>query len=139
MAGQQSVLDDPSLDVNDIMEIEGIAPLSILHNWGHIMSHSLWIHFIDNAAAFGALVKGSSSVVQHDIIVGATWELIAKLDILAWFDRVDSKSNPVDGISRQNLSRSKLCNWVWKPIQFPEFVRKALRQMIKEQETIDSY
>ena len=81
------------------MEIEGIAPLIILHNWGSTLKHSLWIHFIDNAAALGALVKGSSSVVQHDITVGAPWELIAKLDILARFDGVTSGSNPVDAFN----------------------------------------
>jgi len=117
----------PDLDYNDIIEIEGIGPLLILHNFGHILRGSLWIHFIDNASALGSLVKGSSSVMQQDVIVGYTWEYIARLDVLAWFDRVDSKSNPVDGLSRQDFSCRKLCNWIWKHLDFPKKVRSALR------------
>ena len=117
----------PELDYNDIIEIEGIGPLLLLHNFGHILQGSLWIHFIDNASALGSLVKGSSSVMQQDVIVGFTWDYIARLDVLAWFDRVDSKSNPVDGLSRQDFSRRKLCNWIWKHLDFPKKVRSALR------------
>ena len=122
----------PDLDYNDIIEIEGIGPLLLLHNFGHILQGSLWIHFIDNASALGSLVKGSSSVMQQDVIVGHTWEYIARLDVLAWFDRVDSKSNPVDGLSRQDFSCRKLCNWIWKHLDFPKKVRSALRLLHPE-------
>ena len=65
--------------------------------------------------------------MQQDVIVGYTWDYIARLDVLAWFDRVDSKSNPVDGLSRQDFSCRKLCNWIWKHLDFPKKVRSALR------------
>ena len=120
------------MELHDIIEIEGVGPLIMLHNWGSVLRHSLWIHFIDNSSAQGSLVKGSSSVHQQDVIVGATWELIAELDVLAWFDRVDSKSNPVDGLSRQDFSRRHLCNWVWKPVFFPKSLRKALAAVERE-------
>ena len=84
----------------DIYQIEAIGPLLVLATWPNHMADCLWIHFIDNAAAQSALVNGSSSVASGDIIVGTTWEMIAKRCIYPWFDRVDSKSNPVDGLSR---------------------------------------
>ena len=87
------------------------------------MKGALWIHFIDNNGALGSLVSGSSSVDSQDIIIGETWALIAKLDILAWFDRVDSKSNPVDGLSRKDFSGS----WQWRSIYFPSSVLSLLR------------
>jgi len=107
----------PSLsgEYNDIIEIEGIGPLLILHNWGWLLKNALWIHFIDNNSALGALVNGSSSVEQHDLIVGETWSLVARLGVLAWFDRVDSSSNPVDGLSRKDFSGL----WQWRRIYFP--------------------
>ena len=46
------------------------------------------------------MVRGSSTVSSGDHIVGTTWNLIHKHKILAWFDRVESASNPVDGLSR---------------------------------------
>ena len=85
---------------NDIFQIEAIGPLLVLATWPDHMANCLWIHFIDNAAAQSALVNGSSSVASGDLIVGHTWEMIAERCIYPWFDRVDSKSNPVDGLSR---------------------------------------
>ena len=85
---------------NDIFQIEAVGPLLVLATWPELMTHCLWIHFIDNAAAESALVNGSSSVMSGDIIIGHTWDMIAQRCISPWFDRVDSKSNPVDGLSR---------------------------------------
>ena len=96
------------------------------------MQNALWLHFIDNSCALGALVKGSASVMQQDHIVGATWSAIAQLNVLCWFDRVDSKSNPVDGLSRQDFSKRRFCNWVWKGITFPKSVRCELRNIVSD-------
>ena len=115
----------PDLAYEDIVEIEAIAPLLILHNWGHLLRGALWIHFIDNNSALGALVKGSSSVCQQELLVGHTWSRIAKIDVLPWFDRVDSKSNPVDGLSRKDFSGE----WLWQRISFPEYVLEDLRSI----------
>ena len=46
-------------------------------------------------------MKGSASVIQQDVIVGHAWMRVAKVGVLLWFDRVDSKLNPVDGIGRK--------------------------------------
>ena len=129
---ERSAASHPDVEYNDIMEIEAVGPLLILHNWGSIMKNALWLHFIDNSCALGSLVKGSSSVTQQDRIVGATWSSIAQLNVLAWFDRVDSKSNPVDGLSRKDfrVRSRKLCNWVWKGITFPKQLRQELRQVV---------
>ena len=85
---------------------------------------ALWIHFIDNNSALGGLVKGSASVQQQDIIIGHTWALIAELNVCAWFDRVDSASNPVDGLSRKDFSGS----WIWRNVYFPHAVLLELRR-----------
>jgi len=103
----------------DIQEIEAIGPLLILHNWGYLLRDALWVHYIDNAGALAALVKGSSSVTQTDLIVGDTWSRIASLSILPWFDRVDTKSNPVDGLSRGKMNGP----WRLVEIQTPSLDR----------------
>ncbi len=72
----------------------------ILHKWADDLQGQLWLHFIDNESAQQALVKGSSSVWQGDVISGFTWNRIAELRALPWFDRVQSESNPIDGVSR---------------------------------------
>ena len=107
----------------DITEIEAIGPLLILHNWPWLLKDALWIHYIDNNGALAAMVNGSSSVLSQEIITSAAWERIARLRTLPWFDRVDSKSNPVDGLSRKDFSGV----WSWRTIYFPSDVLQRLR------------
>ena len=64
------------------------------------MRNCLWVHYIDNVAAQYSLVRGSSSISSGDVVVGETWKRIQRLGIYPYFDRVASKSNPVDGLSR---------------------------------------
>jgi hypothetical protein len=102
-------------DLYDIQEIEGIGPLLVLTTWPDILANSVWIHFIDNNGALACLVKGNSSCLGTDTIVGMTWHSISKLNTLPWFDRVDTKSNPVDGLSRKKLDGP----WKIVPLRFP--------------------
>ena len=87
--------------MNDIQEIEGIGPMLVLATWPRVLRHSLWSHFLANNGALSCLVKGGSRAVGTDTLVGMTWHMVSKLSTLPWFERVDSKSNPVDGLSRK--------------------------------------
>ena len=109
---------------NDIFELEAVGPLLVLAHWGHLMEGANWVHFIDNAAAQCAITRGSSSVHSGDVITGAIWKRIARPNIGSWFERVASKSNPLDGLSRGN-SRGP---WsVVVPFSFPKEVITELR------------
>ena len=75
----------------------------ILHNVGEDLKDALWLHFIDNSGALSSLVRGGSSVESGDRITGLTWSHIVRVGCMPWFDRVDSASNPTDGLSRERL------------------------------------
>ena len=105
----------------------------MLCSWPHLFLDALWIHFIDNNSALGGLVNGSSSVRQQDIIIGHTWSLISSFRVSAWFDRVDSKSNPVDGLSRKDFSGT----WQWSSVFFLENVLEDLRSATRDQGSRD--
>ena len=102
-------------DVYDIYELEAIGPALVLHNFGFLFSDCAWFHFIDNACALSTLIKGSSSVLSADAIAAYTSEGIARKNLWTWFDRVDSKSNPVDGLSRGDATG----DWELRDIVFP--------------------
>ena len=109
---------------NDIYEIEAIGPLVVLATWPRLLQGCLWIHFLDNAAAQAAYVKGSSSVHSGDMLVGKAWETVARRRLFPWFDRVDTKSNPVDGLSRGRVEGP------WDNVEvgkFPGGLIRALR------------
>ena len=63
----------------------------------------------------GLMRRRDSRVSATDTIVGLTWRKIAKINACPWFDRVDTKSNPVDGLSRGDLNG----NWDIVPLVFP--------------------
>ena len=86
---------------NDIYLVEAVGPLVLLLTFPRLMRNALWLHFIDNAAAEAALIKGSSTVASSNLIISSTWEMCHKRALLPYFDRVESKANPVDGLSRQ--------------------------------------
>jgi len=85
---------------NDIFLIEAVGPLLVLYTFPNVVKNKLWIHFIDNTAAQSALIRGSSSVASGDQVVGLTWHRIQRLSTRPFFERVESKANPVDGLSR---------------------------------------
>ena len=80
----------------DGLEIEAVGPLILLENFPDRFRSSLRLHFLDNVAALSNLVNGSSSVIQGDILIDATWSQIQLLLVFPWFDR---RENSV-GLSR---------------------------------------
>ena len=109
---------------NDIFEIEAVGPLVLLEKFPDQFRGSLWLHFLDNSAALSNLVNGSSSVIQGDILIGATWSQVQRLQVFPRFDRVDSKSNPADGLSRGRLDGL----WKVESLAFLGSLLRALRQ-----------
>ena len=100
---------------NDIYEVEAVGPLLVLANFGVDLVDCLWLHFVDNSGALSSLVRGGSSVESGDHITGLTWSHIVGVGCMPWFDRVDSASNPTDGLSRERLQGP----WTLEPIQLP--------------------
>jgi len=84
-----------------IFEIEAIGPMIALLTWPQLVADRPWIHFIDNNAAKSASTKGFSNSLNNDIIACETWDLIRTVRCWLWMDRVASKSNPIDGVSRK--------------------------------------
>ena len=89
---------------SDIFLVEALGPLILLLAFPSVFRNCLWIHFIDNTAAEASLIRGSSSLSKGDHVVGLAWELMQRRSVWAYFDRVESKANPVDGISRRRFN-----------------------------------
>ena len=100
-----------------------LGPLVLLENFPDMFRGSLWLHFLDKAAASSNLANGSSSVIPGDILIGATWSQIQRLQVFPRFDRVDPKSNPVDGLSRGRLDGP----WKVESLAFTGSLLRALR------------
>ena len=99
-----------------------MGPLILLKNFPDRFRGSLWLHFLDNAAALSILVNGSSSVIQGDILIGATWSQTQSLR--------DSNGLAVWNIVKLcvGLSRGQLVTLV--TLAFPGSLLRALRQVL---------
>ena len=120
----------------DIFEIEAIGPLIALLTWPQLLADRPWIHFIDNNAAQSALIKGSSNSLNGDIIAGETWNLIRKVRCWLWMDRVASKSNPIDGVSRKQweCDHTIPAEHQWssvKRIKLPDWILQKMLQELR--------
>ena len=77
--------------------------LSALCDAPEIFSDCDVIWFVDNEAACSTLVRGASRESDVNDIAELTHLHSLKLRCRIWYEWIDSKSNPSDGLSRQGL------------------------------------
>ena len=63
-------------------------------------------------------------MVSADVIVGHTSKAAAKLGLWSWYDRVDTQSNPVDGLSKGRLNGP----WQLVEVRIPEDMVRDLEE-----------
>ena len=80
----------------------------------------------DNEAALATLVKGPSSVLSGEVITAFTHSLISKSGLWPLFDRVASKDNPVDQLSRGKTDGP----WRLVDIEFPPTLTRELEHYL---------
>ena len=78
------------------------GPLA-LDTWLELLADQFVIHFVDNSAALGALVKGYSPSGGMLVLSGDYWLRCAHLRSFNFIDRVESKSNLSDEPSRPDI------------------------------------
>ena len=66
---------------------------------------------VDEEGALHFFIVASSSHSCMDTCAGASWWLLARADVGAWLDRVQSASNPVGTPSRKDRKRALLRKW----------------------------
>ena len=119
-----------------IFPAEAVAPLAVLLNHPEEVRGRDVIFFVDNEAAVAACIRGASRCDDVGLIVQATqWEAL-KLGCRLWFEWIDSKSNPSDGLSRDGLADEWTIAQQWQlEMGFvPEMIasKHALKAMIAE-------
>ena len=70
-----------------------------------------WISFIDNEPAKYALIKGYTGNAQVNTLLATFWEFQVQEGLSPWFERVTSKANVADAVSRDDLSFAQSQNW----------------------------
>ena len=72
---------------------------------------AMWIAFIDNTAGQAALLKGYGRDPAVNGVLAAFWATAARHDWRPAFERVVSKANISDAVSRRDLDRARRDGW----------------------------
>ena len=100
--------------------MEAVGPLLALSTWPDLRN-GLWLHFVDNTSAQGSLIKGSSSVRALNRITFCIWGLARRRELYLWVERVASKDNPIDSLSRRDAKDHYRQDWEWDDPCLPVF------------------
>ena len=85
---------------NEIYGLEMFAMVSAVITLGEQLRGKRIMLFLDNNAASGALIKGSSRVLIVLAMIESFWGCLARLSASCWVERVASEANPADAPSR---------------------------------------
>ena len=87
-----------------IFELEILPVLCGIFTWSAYLTSKQCVFYLDNEAAQGALVKGSSETSYAARMLRLFTEFEMNLQIKTWIARVPTSSNPADKPSRGDLS-----------------------------------
>eukprot|EP00438_Fugacium_kawagutii_P019391 Skav219437 [mRNA] locus=scaffold1461:97486:99210:+ [translate_table: standard] len=90
----------------------------------NVLTSCTWF-FCDNESGRCALVKGFGKEEKLNRLISCVWQLASSKDISPAFDRVTSKANMSDEISRNDLDMAEAMGWVRLDIDW-ETVYKIL-------------
>ena len=93
-----------------IFLLEAVAQLLPLLMFPDVLRGPFWA-FIDNDAARHALAKGYSGNVAANAFVSAYWCAAAAAGSAPWFERVASKANLSDAVSRGDFAQAQRLGW----------------------------
>jgi len=95
------------------------AFIYFLEIWAQILPMIVWwrqldqyvLSFVDNEASKHALTKGYGNEPAVDNLIGAYWSMCSNKKKSPWFERVSSKANISDDVSRGDFTRATRLGW----------------------------
>ena len=102
-----------------IFILEALAQCLPLWALGPALAGPYW-SFVDNTAAQHALTRGYSGNAAANAVVSAFWVAAAGYTACPWFERVPSKANISDAVSRRDFAYA--VDQKWRHLDF-DFTR----------------
>jgi hypothetical protein len=109
-----------------ILAAEAVAVLTTFVLTPELVSGRELVWFIDNEAALSSLIRGSSRAEDVGHIAACTQVAMLQHSSSAWFEWVDSASNPADGLSRDGVRDTWTLQQGWELKEFPPSAFKAV-------------
>jgi hypothetical protein len=116
-----------------IFAAEAVAVLTALILAPESLSNRELVWFIDNEAALSSLIRGTSRAEDVGHIAACTQLAMLDHSCTAWYEWVDSDSNPADGLSRDGVHDQWTVAQGWELTELPPVAfRKVTEYMNQE-------
>ena len=116
-----------------IFAAEAVAVLTALVLAPESLSNRELVWFIDNEAALSSLIRGTSRAEDVGHIAACTQVAMLEHSCTAWYEWIDSDSNPADGLSRDGVSDQWTMSQGWELTELPPMAfRKVAEHMNQE-------
>ena len=102
-----------------IFAAEAVAVLTALILAPESISNRELVWFIDNEAALSSLIRGTSRAEDVGHIAACTQLAMMDRSCTAWYEWVDSASNPADGLSRDGVKDRWTIDQGWELTEIP--------------------
>ena len=120
---------------NYIFILEALAQCLALWAFWPVLQGPYW-SFVDNAAAQWALTKGYSGTSKEaNVLTTLFWSVATAKQADPWFERVPSKANCSDAVSRGDFAFAESNNWVKCTVRSAEIwkvLERAVETNLKE-------
>ena len=98
-----------------IFFLEAVAQCLPAWHWAQRLAGGpagAFVSFCDNSSAQGALVKGYTADPPCNVLIALYWSSMAVLGAAPWFERVSSKDNIADAVSRFDFTEAESQGWL---------------------------
>ena len=86
-----------------IYGLELLALVAFFEDWGpRLAGCCIWV-YLDSNNCLTALVRGDSATAVIAILVARFWKIVQRHNICVWFSRVNTKLNPADRPTRNQI------------------------------------
>lgn len=98
-----------------IIPVEMLAPIVALETFADRLRGTDLFIFIDSEVVESALIKGYSSRQDICSLISVFWDIVLRMQIRVFVDRVATDANAADPPSRDDLQRGERLGWqtVW--------------------------
>ena len=119
-----------------ILAAEAVAVLTALVLSPELLANRDIVWFVDNEAALSSLVRGTSRAEDVGHIASCTQLAMLEHSCSAWYEWIDSASNPSDGLSRDGVKDKWTADQGWDLTEIPpEAFRKVAEYLYHDRVT----
>ena len=119
-----------------IMAAEAVAVLTALVLTPKALANRELVWFIDNESALSSLIRGGSKAEDVGHVAACTQLAMLEHSCAAWYEWIDSASNPADGLSRDGIKDKWTLEQGWELQELPPEAFKQVAEYMSQEKVL---